>query len=483
MHGGDEAKSNIGGIKESSLSLIKNIKEVKLMKTSVSKFKVFFIALCLALCYTFVSTYSVPPSAYAQTTVQSNGLENGGIYKLQNVYTGLYLDVANAATDNGTQLLQWYDWDTNNQKFVLKLINGKWKIYPLHAESLNRVLDIPWASADDNVQVALYDEFDSEAQGFQFNYQYGNVYTITTQPSNYTKYLGIQNNSQDLSAFLVQTSNITSAYWRLVKVGPSVEGITINNGEAYPAPSSHYVLGDCIYVGDGVIQGKRVTKQNDKNNINSNNNETENYDKYYIRYYRYEKALNAKVDEIGSVTIQPNQSATYTISQLYTYSKTKGTTASLGFERALSVGGTVGLNIWNFKVGLECDETIKTSIESTYSYSETHTVTAEQGTTIASGINNSSSPKTYICETRSIYNCYVAQIYEIGYTETTEDGGWWLWDYTMHYYSPTGINLGVGEQQFLDSIQLSIYLTPYVYDSNTGLLLYDGAQETNVVYV
>ncbi len=447
------------------------------MQKTISKFKVLLIALCLALCYTFVSTVNVPPSAFAQTPVQSNGLENGGIYKLQNVYTGLYLDVANAATDNGTQLLQWHDWDTNNQKFVLKLINGKWKIYPLHAEYLNRVLDVPWASADNNVEVALYDEFDSEAQGFQFNYQYGNIYTITTQPSNYTKYLGIQNNSYNLSAFLVQTSDMTSAYWRLIKVGPSVEGITINNGEAYPAPSSHYVLGNCTYIGEGVVQGTRVTMERA-----FFASDYENYDKYYIRYFRYEKALSAHVAEFASITVQPNQTASFTASQSYIYSQTKGTTTSIGSERTESVGVAVGFKSDNLKLGFECASEIKTTIENMYSYNETHSVSLGQNTTIAGEKNTLSYPMTYICETRAIYNCYIAQIFEIGYTETIEKGLGFL-GYTMHYYTPTGINTGVGEQQFLNPIQLTVCLSPYEYDSNIGKMLYAGAQATNVVYV
>ena len=447
------------------------------MKTTINKFKVFFIALCLAFCYTISINNKIMANA---DTNYSYVLENNATYMIKNVYTGLYLDVANAATDNGTQLLQWYDWDTNNQKFVLKLINGKWKIYPLHAEYLNRVLDIPWASADDNVQVALYDEFDSLAQGFQFNYQYGNVYTITTQPSNYTKYLGIQNNSHDLSAFLVQTSNTTSAYWRLIKVGPSVEGITINNGEAYPAPSSHYVLGDCIYVGDGYITAQRVTREE-----STFTSHYENYNKYYYRIFRYQKALSAPVHTFNSFTVQPGQSISYTSQSKIEYSETASVTNTIGVSYAVSTGAAVGVNYGNLYFETSCESTISTYFETSYSLSRTLNVEISEGSTLYAGTNITDEPIMCNVEARSLYNCYVVQLYNINYTETTESGGWGLWAYTMHYYADNGTKTGVREQCFTNPIdsQLSICITPYEYDSNSGTMLYAGAQATNVVYV
>lgn len=86
---------------------------------------------------------------------------DGKSFRLQNVGTGKYLDVANAADANGTNVIQYSSGNSSNQRFRLQRISAGSQIYRIYAmcssNGTNRVLDIKRSgdpiAAGQNVQI------------------------------------------------------------------------------------------------------------------------------------------------------------------------------------------------------------------------------------------------------------------------------------------------------------------------------------------
>lgn len=437
------------------------------------KFLSVILVLCLTICYT-ISINNNTVTAKADTN-HCYVLENNATYMIKNVYTGLYLDIAYSSTEAGAEVLQYFDCKTDNQKFILKYINNKWKLCPKHAQNENMVLDVPNASSNNNVGLIIYNEFNSLAQGFSFENIENNIYKIRTSASNYAKWLGIENNSTSLSARVVQTSNETTAQWEFVKLSPTtVNGVYIEDGDELPEPCAHDVFGVPTFVSDGFCKDRRI----DYDYLIGTYG-TEEYNKYYYRIYEYDNLLDTEVKRYMYYEINPGQTVSPILSTNITTNNTIGQTVQESISQTIAFGGKIGVSAYNCKAEMNTQQSYTATLQNEFSYSQSITMSTGVVSSGYSITNNTNEVIYARFSHRAKFKCYVIQLFELQYDLEIIDG-LFRDDYV---YTLTGF-LGK-EEEMAWSISDGPYLSfsRYIYDSQLGYSVYNDSCINGCVYV
>ena len=190
---------------------------------------------------------SVAVSSAPVTTTSAVSAEvQEGTYQIQNVNSGLYLNVANGTAANGTNIQQWgsnsaTDYDTFR---VVSCGNGYFKIYSLLAGGTTYVLDVSGKKTDNGTNIALYTDNGGTNQQFKFESQGDGTFAIKTRVSGDTSCLDVENYSKDSGANVYQWvfNGTSNQLWRLVPVNvaspvPSVEPSPSPLPSVEPTPS------------------------------------------------------------------------------------------------------------------------------------------------------------------------------------------------------------------------------------------------------
>ena len=173
-----------------------------------------------------VSSAPVTTTSAVSTQVQE------GTYQIQNVNSGLYLNVANGTAANGTNIQQWgsnsvADYDTFR---IVSCGDGYFKIYSLLAGGTTYVLDVSGKKTDNGTNIALYTDNGGKNQQFKFESQGDGTFAIKTRISGDASCLDVENYSKDSGANVHQWvfNGTSNQLWRLVPVNvaspvPSME--------------------------------------------------------------------------------------------------------------------------------------------------------------------------------------------------------------------------------------------------------------------
>lgn len=138
--------------------------------------------------------YNGKPSTIKEGAV----IDTSHSYKIKNVNSGLYLEIAEAAT-NGTNVHQS---DTGETAWTLvDAGNGYYKIY---LEDNDYLLDIDYGKVDNGTNIGIWGNTDCDAQSFKFVDNGDGTYTIVTKPTNDTSCLGVTSGSTEVGSNVVQ---------------------------------------------------------------------------------------------------------------------------------------------------------------------------------------------------------------------------------------------------------------------------------------
>ncbi|SET30856.1 RICIN domain-containing protein [[Clostridium] polysaccharolyticum] len=177
---------------------------------------------------------SIKPSEAASVTPTNEvAIEaKEGIYQIQNVNSGLYLNVENGLGANNTNIQQWgsnspADYDTFR---LVSCNNGYFKIYSMLAGGTTYVLDIAARKTDNGTNIALYTDKNGANQQFKFVPQGDGTFAIMTRLTNDASCIDVENYSKDSGANVYQWvfNGTSNQLWRLVPVNtaspsPSIE--------------------------------------------------------------------------------------------------------------------------------------------------------------------------------------------------------------------------------------------------------------------
>lgn len=165
----------------------------------------------------YLEPVNIPTPTPASTSFSSLN----GTYFIQNVHSGLYLDVENGVTSNGTNIRQWTLNQSKAQKFKL-VADGNGYYYILTgASDYKSCLDIDSGSTDDGANVMQWNYWGGDMQKFQIVYDNGG-YVIKTKVSNSTKALDLYEMSKDSGANICQWNywGGNGQKWKLITTTP-----------------------------------------------------------------------------------------------------------------------------------------------------------------------------------------------------------------------------------------------------------------------
>ena len=160
--------------------------------------KLVFIVYVLCVCFSGMGMLVNFDDIEAKAAVEPvASILSNGIYYIRNQKSGLYLDVANAGTTDGSLLMQYYYNGSDNQRFKVTKINDYYEISPMHAQ--DKRLDISNASTDNEAALQLYSSNGTNAQKFSIESTGNgdNSFKILTGCTDYNKCITVKHASTE----------------------------------------------------------------------------------------------------------------------------------------------------------------------------------------------------------------------------------------------------------------------------------------------
>lgn len=160
-----------------------------------------------------------------------------GKYQIQNVNSGLFLNVAGGTAANGTNIQQWGS-DTPSAYDTFSLVscnNGYFNLYSNVGDGKTYVLDVSEKKTADGTNIALYTCNDGKNQQFKLAPQGDGTFAILTRISNDTSCVDVESYSRDSGANVYQWTfnGTTNQLWRLIPVDTATKEPVI---EPSPTP-------------------------------------------------------------------------------------------------------------------------------------------------------------------------------------------------------------------------------------------------------
>lgn len=111
---------------------------------------------------------------------------NGKVFMLRNVYSGLYMDVANGTAANATNIQQWgaNSAGSYNTWKAVYASNGYYYLYSQVGDGNTYFMDVDYARPANGTNVQIYQNTNSDAQLYKFKRNANGSYVILTKVSN-----------------------------------------------------------------------------------------------------------------------------------------------------------------------------------------------------------------------------------------------------------------------------------------------------------
>jgi len=414
-------------------------------------------------------------------------IQNGAIYKIQNVITGYSMDVdcSKGGKDNGTQIIQWSSHEGANQQFQLNFKDSVWEIVPMHTTSLGSSIDVAWGSSENNAVVHLWERNNTNAQRFELRKNPNGTYRIYTKVTNYSMVLAPQSTAQ--SCRIVQTTNTVLADWRLIKVHEQThKGQAFGYYDLPDAPTSS-AFGKPILAEEFEVEGSYNTKWH----AWLNNSIYTKMPKYKVRIWEYPTALDTSDGkELAKVRMQPNDLFVYTYTETTTQTVLYSETISLGLEftQKFSESHEIGIPKSNLTVNYSSETTIKSRVETTFTYTNSTTFTKGHTISLQPIRTDETGTVEYRVERRVTMKYFYVQVFEYIYDVEkviTKKSTWYAPYAEEREYRHT-LNHFVCREE-LNNWKVvgspALALTPYKWDAAAGNYVYAGVREPGLIHV
>lgn len=148
-----------------------------------------------------------PPTPPTPAEPTAATLREGAVYMLKNVNSGLYLEVANGAAENGANLQQWGadSAAAHNTWRVKSAGDGYYYLYSQVGDKITYLMDTSGGKADNGTNLALWTKSSREyAQQYLFSLNEDGSYTIYTGASDKKSCVEVENASKSSGANVQQ---------------------------------------------------------------------------------------------------------------------------------------------------------------------------------------------------------------------------------------------------------------------------------------
>lgn len=156
-----------------------------------------------------------PAKAIATDTTQS--IISGATYQLVSATNNTsVLDVAASGTANGSKLILWNNYKSNNQKFIVTgVTGGYYKLQPAHTSG--KVMDVANSATSDGTPVLLYNDNGTNNQKWKITAVGNGYYTLAPAHAPGSRLdTGAASNGQQIQ-ISTANSNSKAQQWKFVK--------------------------------------------------------------------------------------------------------------------------------------------------------------------------------------------------------------------------------------------------------------------------
>lgn len=166
----------------------------------------------------FDSAYGNPVTDYTPAVLQE-----GAVYMIQNVNSGLYLEVDGGKAADGTNVQQWgaNESASHNTWRVLSDGDGYYTLYPQIGDKVSYLLDVAGNAAANGTNLGIWSATNADAQRFKFYEAADGVYYLLTKTSGDQSCVAVQEASTSAGANVVEWAvnlSDTSQQWKLTQV-------------------------------------------------------------------------------------------------------------------------------------------------------------------------------------------------------------------------------------------------------------------------
>ncbi|MBE6842115.1 MAG: LPXTG cell wall anchor domain-containing protein [Ruminococcus sp.] len=139
------------------------------------------------------------------TTGLADDIVNGGVYKIKNKNSGLYLEVASDTAKNNVNIQQNNYTGTRNHFKLVDQGNGYWKIYTCLNENDEYALNVSGESAGDGANIAIYSSKAGDNQQFKFiKHDEDGTYSMLTKITSDASCVEVFNHSKEVGGNINQ---------------------------------------------------------------------------------------------------------------------------------------------------------------------------------------------------------------------------------------------------------------------------------------
>jgi hypothetical protein len=175
------------------------------------------------------------PIVPTEPELETATLVDGSVFMIQNVNSGLYLEVANGLAEAGANVQQWGANETGawNTWRVISAGDGYYYLYSQLGDTVTYLLDLDYGSTADGTNIQIFTDTKADAQLFKFIKNDDGSYYILTKSSSDKSAITVADSSTSSGANIVQSTLTQSdaQKWTLTEVQPS--GNTIDTSYTY----------------------------------------------------------------------------------------------------------------------------------------------------------------------------------------------------------------------------------------------------------
>ena len=191
------------------------------------------------------SWYLIPVEEEAEeedTTKAASALTNNGLYMIQNVNSGLYMEVTNGTAANGINVQQWgaNEAAAHNTWKAVYAGNGYYKLYSQVGDGNTYLLDLYYGKADNGTNIQIYTDTQSDAQCFKFVKTDDGLYRIYTKASKDTACVEVKNalTSSGANVQEWEDNGHDCQLWKLIPIESLDDKEDTNNTESEETPKT-----------------------------------------------------------------------------------------------------------------------------------------------------------------------------------------------------------------------------------------------------
>lgn len=163
-------------------------------------------------------------------------LPEGAVFTIQNVNSGLYMEVKDGSAQNAANVQQWGADSpaAHNTWRVLSGGDGYYYLYSQLGDKVTYLLDLEYGKADDGTNIQIYTDTKADAQLFKFVKNDDGSYYILTKASNDKSCIAVSGASTASGANIIEwtyKAGDNSQKWNLTQVEDT--GCELDTGKIY----------------------------------------------------------------------------------------------------------------------------------------------------------------------------------------------------------------------------------------------------------